>query len=98
MPLTMPLPRYFSMPSTDVGAEGLQKPRFKLLAVEAVVDPFAGGGDPFAGRNRRRVADDGYQIARPRAFARRTQKPFSVLWKVTRSTRPARTSCAGDCR
>jgi Helix-hairpin-helix motif len=28
----------------------------------------------------------------PRAFALRTQKPFSALWKVTRSTRPASTS------
>ena len=31
----------------------------------------------------------------PRALARRTQKPFSTLWYVTRSTRPASTSC-GD--
>jgi hypothetical protein len=28
----------------------------------------------------------------PRAFARSTQKPLSLLWNVTRSTRPARTS------
>ena len=28
----------------------------------------------------------------PRALVRRTQKPFSALWKVTRSTRPARAS------
>src|SRR5271157_2360099 len=28
----------------------------------------------------------------PRALALRTQKPFSTLWKVTRSTRPASTS------
>jgi hypothetical protein len=27
----------------------------------------------------------------PRALTRRTQKPLSLLWKVTRSTRPART-------
>ncbi len=32
----------------------------------------------------------------PRAFALRTQKPFSELWKVTRSTRPASTSCVED--
>jgi hypothetical protein len=32
----------------------------------------------------------------PRAFARRTQKPFSALWKVTRSTRPASTSWVDD--
>src|SRR5476651_447327 len=28
----------------------------------------------------------------PRAFTRKTQKPFSSLWKVTRSTSPAKTS------
>src|SRR5262245_45384507 len=28
----------------------------------------------------------------PRTLARRTQKPFSALWYVMRSTRPARTS------
>jgi hypothetical protein len=34
----------------------------------------------------------------PRAFARRTQKPFSILWKVTRSTKPASTSWVdGSC-
>src|SRR5918994_615922 len=32
---------------------------------------------------------------RPRAWIRKTQKPLSALWKVTRSTAPARTSC-GD--
>src|SRR5579864_8904721 len=32
----------------------------------------------------------------PRAFARRTQKPFSVLWNVTRSTSPASTSWVDD--
>jgi hypothetical protein len=32
---------------------------------------------------------------RPRAFTRRTQKPLSSLWKVTRSTRPARFSRSG---
>src|ERR1019366_1052025 len=32
----------------------------------------------------------------PRAFVRRTQNPLSLLWKVTRSTRPARTSWVED--
>ena len=41
------------------------------------------------------MADDGDQIALPRAFTRRTQKPLSSLWKVTRSTRPARFSRSG---
>ena len=51
------------MPSIDVGAEVFQKPRFELLAMGAVVDPFTGGGDPLAGGDRRGVADDGHQIA-----------------------------------
>jgi hypothetical protein len=34
----------------------------------------------------------------PRAFALRTQKPFSLLWKVTRSTRPASTSWVDGSR
>jgi hypothetical protein len=38
------------------------------------------------------VADDRDRSRCPHAFARRTQKPFSSLWKVTRSTRPASTS------
>jgi hypothetical protein len=33
----------------------------------------------------------------PRAFARKTQNPFSALWKVTRSTSPANTSWVDDC-
>src|SRR5215475_12255729 len=32
----------------------------------------------------------------PRAFARKTQNPFSALWKVTRSTSPANTSWVDD--
>jgi hypothetical protein len=32
---------------------------------------------------------------RPRTFTRSTQKPVSALWKVTRSTRPDRTSVRG---
>ena len=58
----------------------------------AIVDPFARCGDPFARRDCRRMADDGHQIAVAARLALSTQKPFSALWKVTRSTRPARTS------
>jgi hypothetical protein len=31
----------------------------------AVVDPVAAGGDPFAGRDHRRVADGRHQVAVP---------------------------------
>ena len=40
---------------------GLQEPRLELLAVGAVVAPFAGGGDPLAGG----VTDDGDEVAMP---------------------------------
>ena len=57
-----------------------EKPRSELLTVGAVVDPFARGGDPLAGRNGCRMADHGHHIAMPARLARRTQKPFSLLW------------------
>jgi hypothetical protein len=49
----MPEPRYFSMPSID------------LLAVGPVVHPLPRSGDPLAGGDRRRVADDGHQLPMP---------------------------------
>ena len=49
-------------------ARGLEKPRLELLAVGAVVDPFAGCGDPLPGGNDRGVADDGHQIAMSARF------------------------------
>jgi len=38
------------------------------------------------------MANKGDEIALARALTRRTQKPFSELWNVTRSTSPAKTS------
>ena len=68
------------MPSTEVGAEVLQKPRLELLAVGAIVDPFAGGGDPLAGGNGCGMADDGHQIAMPARL--RPQNAEAVLGVV----------------
>ena len=42
---------------------GPEKARLELLAVGAVVDPLARGGDPLARRNGRGVTDDRYQVA-----------------------------------
>ena len=42
-----------------------QKAGFELLAVGAVVDPFARGGDPLAGGDRGGVPDGGDQVAVP---------------------------------
>ena len=63
MPRIMP-EREILLDALDRGRRrGTQKPRLELLAVGAIVDPFAGGGDPFAGGDRRGMADDGHQIA-----------------------------------
>ena len=59
---------------------GAPEARFELLAVGAIVDPFAGGGDPLTGRNRWAWATTVTTSRCPRALARRTQKPFSKLW------------------
>jgi hypothetical protein len=40
---------------------------------------------PFAGRERRRMANDRDKVLWPRALTPSTQKPFSSSWKVTRS-------------
>ena len=50
------------MPSAEVGERGAQEPRFELLAVGAVVDPFARGRDPLTGRNGCGVADQRHEI------------------------------------
>ena len=44
-------------------SRGLEKARLELLAVGAIVDPFARRGDPLAGRDDGGVADDGHEIA-----------------------------------
>jgi len=41
-----------------------------LLAAGAIVDPFAGRGDPLAGGNDGGVADDGHQITNAEAVLR----------------------------
>jgi hypothetical protein len=41
MPRIIPEPRYFSIPSIELGAESLEKPRPELLPVGAIIDPFA---------------------------------------------------------
>ena len=51
------------MPSIEVGSEVLQKLRLVLLAMGAVIDPFARRGDPFAGGDHRGVTDDRDQFA-----------------------------------
>ena len=96
MPRIMPEPRYFSMPSTEDGSEVRMKralncwPWVRSLthSPEAVIHspgPTMAAWPTTVTRSRC-----------PRAFVLRTQKPFSRLWKVTRSTRPARISRSED--
>src|SRR5262245_53967301 len=96
MPRIIPEPRYFSMPSSDVGSEVFKNfalycwPWVRSLthSPDAVIHSPAEitAACPTTVTNSRW----------PRALIRRTQKPFSSLWYVTRSTRPARTSRLDD--
>jgi hypothetical protein len=62
MPRIMPEARYFSMPSTEVGAE-VKEAGLELLAMGAVVRPVAGGRNPLASGDHGGVANDGDEIA-----------------------------------
>jgi hypothetical protein len=57
-----------------------EEARPELLAVGAVVHPFAGGGDPLPGGDRGCMPITVTRSRWPRALIRRTQKPFSGLW------------------
>ena len=63
MPRIMPEPRYFSMPSSVVGARRLQEGGPELQAVGAVVHPHAGRADELARRDQGGVADHGGEVA-----------------------------------
>ena len=53
------------MPSAEGRGRCAQKTSFELLAVGAVVDPFARGRDPLTGGNGRSVPDHGHDIPMP---------------------------------
>ena len=59
---------------------GAQEPRLELLAVGAVVDPFARGGDPLAGRNGCGMPNDGHDV--PMAARLGAQNAEAVLGVV----------------
>src|SRR5882724_8763841 len=98
MPRIIPEPRYFSMPSIEVGAEVRMK---RALNCWPWVWSLTHSPDAVIHSPAEIVAAWPMTVTRsrwPRAFARRTQKPFSLLWKVTRSTKPASTSWVdGSC-
>ena len=94
MPRIIPEARYFTIPSSDVGAEVFRKrarnccpcARSLTHSPDAVIHSPAEIDAAWPTTVTRSRC--------PRALVRSTQNPFSALWNVTRSTRPARTSCA----
>src|ERR1700722_19764349 len=98
MPRIIPEPRYFSIPSIELGAEVL---RNRALNCCPWARSLAHSPDAVIHSPAEIVAAWPTTVTKsrwPRAFALSTQKPFSALWKVTRSTRPASTSCVDGSR
>src|SRR5262249_5206493 len=57
-----------------------QEPRLELLAMGAVVDPFAGGRDPLAGGNGCDMANHGHDVTMPaRPGAQNTKTILGVV-------------------
>src|ERR1700687_1604844 len=95
MPLTNPLPRYRSIPSAVVAATV-----FMVLALNCSPCSLSLTHQPSAASHSPAVTEgsDPMTVVSsrcPRALTRRTQKPLSSLWKVTRSIRPETSSVAG---
>src|SRR5512134_1647554 len=90
MPLIIPEARYFSMPSAVVGGAARRKsarncaPCVRSLTHRPLA--WTNSPAPIAAAWPMTVIRSRW----PRAFTRSTQKPLSSLWKVTRSTKPAR--------
>jgi hypothetical protein len=92
-----PEPRYFSIPSIVVGAE---VPRCDALNWTPCVRSFT--HEPLAWMNSPGEIAAAWPTTvtrprRPRSSTRRTENPFSSLWKVTRSTVPESVSGGGGC-
>jgi hypothetical protein len=58
------------------------EPRFELLTMRTIVDPFARGGDPLAGGNGCGMADHGHHLSMPARFC--SQNAEAVLGVVVR--------------
>src|SRR6266568_1005351 len=92
MPRIIPDPRYFSMPSSEVGSEVL---RNLALNCWPWVRSLTHSPDAVTHSPAEITAAWPTTVISSRwlrALIRRTQKPFSSLWNVTRSTKPASTS------
>jgi hypothetical protein len=60
--------------------------------MRAVVDPRPARLDELAGRDHCGMANEGDEIALAAGFDTQNAEAVSELWKVTRSTKPGRTS------
>src|ERR1019366_1309392 len=92
MPLTMPLPRYFSMPSLVVGAVllSMSARNWRPNSRSWIQWPWAVSHSP--GLTDGREPTTVTRSRCPFALTFRTPNPFSSLKKVTRSIRPERLS------
>ena len=62
------------------GGRAAQKAGLELLAMGAVVDPFARGGDPLAGGDRGGMPDGGHQLAvSPRLDAQNAEAVLGIV-------------------
>ena len=87
MPRIIPEPRYFSIPSIEVGADVRMK---RDLNCWPWVWSLTQSPEAVSHSPEEIVAAWPMTVTRsrcPRALILRTQKPFSALWNVTRSTR-----------
>jgi hypothetical protein len=95
MPLTKPLPRYRSIPSAVVGGTV-----FRVVALNCSPCSLSLTHQPSAASHSPAVTDAKEPTTVtsslcPLTFTRKTQKPLSSLWKVTRSINPEISSVAG---
>ena len=96
IPRIIPEPRYLSMPSVEVGAEAFRN-RDRNCGPQ--VRSFTHSPEAVIHSPAETVAAWPTTVTSsrwPRALTRRTQKPLSSPWKVTRSTEPASTSRSDD--
>src|SRR5580704_5830505 len=98
MPLTMPLPRYLSIPSLDVGAvlESDSAENCKPKSLFRTHRPWAVSHSPALTEGS--VPTTVTNSRCPWVFTLRTENPLSSLKKVTRSISPERLSGNEDGR
>ena len=79
-PRIMPDDKYFSMPSAQIRQRGAQEPGLELLAVRAIVDPFARCRDPLARGDRCGVAHQRNEVTMATGFgAQDAETIFGIM-------------------